>query len=375
MSRRSEPFGAIVRRFMREGFFPGAVLRVEREGRVLHEEAWGYAILAEGERIPVTPSTLFDLASVSKLFTATAVLRLVTLGALRLDAKVADLPGTIGLESEGPGKSLGARLAASLGNVDVASLLTHASGLHYWHPFYAHPAGAAERSPAPFPAVLADVLEMHPRKNEVIYSDLNFMLLGRIIESILHVELPAAIQSLVFTPLGLDRSSYVRPLGPVAATEHGNRIEKGMVSDLGFTFEGWRDESRPIVGEANDGNCFYYFRGAAGHAGVFSDARDLCRLGRLYLDVGGIGAAAYLSPGLAEEAMRDHGSGRGLGFQLGEDHPSGLCGHTGFTGTSLTLSRSGIVIALLTNRLHVPQPRDIGPFRREILAAVLSAFA
>jgi CubicO group peptidase (beta-lactamase class C family) len=356
---RPASFAEITQRFTDQGCFRGAVLRVEREGRLLHEEAWGHALLTDDERIPVTPSTIFDLASLSKLFTTTALLRLATLGTLRLDAKVAEI------------LDLPARLTASLGVVDVRSLLAHSSGILSWYPFYA---GGGTRESAPFFDLLANILAAHPRKEDVIYSDLNFMLLGLIVEETMHMALPDAVDRLVFDPLALHRTSYLRPVGPAAASEMGNRIEKRMVADLGLSFEGWRDESRPLVGEANDGNCFYYFGGAAGHAGIFSDACDLCSLGRLYVEAGRADSTAYLAPEVAEEALRDHGGGRGLGFQLGENYPPGACGHTGFTGTFLMLAAGGLVTAILTNRLHVPQPRDIGPYRREMADAVLSLY-
>jgi len=361
-------FEDITRRYLDEGFFPGAVLRVERAGKLVCEEAWGHALFTGTERVPMENSTLFDLASVSKLFTMTALLRLVTLGTFGLRDPVAALLGRFATEL-GIEKNLLTRLASAVGTVDVAALLTHSSGMLSWYPFYT-------RRSEPFETILADVLEAHPRRPEVIYSDLNFMLLGRIIEGATHLPLPAALEALVMRPLGLARTSYKKPLGSAAATELGNRIERVMVAERGLDFSGWRDETRPIRGEPDDGNCYYYFDGAAGHAGAFSDARDLCRLGRLYIEDGRVEGAAWLADGLTREAMRDHGGMRGLGFQLGENYPGGGCGHTGFTGTYLHVNSSaGLVIAILTNRLHVPEPRDINPYRRELSEAVLSAFA
>lgn len=363
MTASTAAFDAVLRRGLEEELFAGAVLRVEGRGKMLFEGAWGDALRVEGERKPMVPSTLFDLASLSKLFTTTAVLRLASQGALALVDPVIDFYRRVPEDGE-----LLARLAGGLGGATVESLLAHSSGIHYWYPFYTRRGERFER-------ILADVLEAHPRRPEVIYSDLNFMLLGRLVEIATGRRLAEALRSLVFEPLGLDRASYGRPIGTVAATEFGNRIERGMVADLGLHFDGWRDESRPILGEADDGNCFYFFGGAAGHAGVFCDARNLCRLGELYRDGGRVGGAAYLAPGLAEAAMRDRGGGRGLGFQLGENYPGGGGGHTGFTGTYLYVhAATGIVIAILTNRLHVPRPRDINPFRRELAREVLAVF-
>ncbi len=369
--------GALVGRGLAEGAFAGAVLRVERGGRLLFEEAWGEAVregaLGPGSTAePMRPDTLFDLASLSKLFTTTAVLRLAGRGDLDL---AEPLPALLERFAQplrlGPG--LRERLTRGLTRVDLAALLAHSSGIHYWYPCYT-------RRGESFEAILAEVLEAHPPKGEVIYSDLNFMVLGRLVEAAAGKPLPSAVASLVFEPLGLERTTYVKPCrapgaGAVAATEFGNRVERGMVAALGLSFEAWRDESSAILGESDDGNCHYFFGGAAGHAGIFSDARDLCRLGRLYLDGGRVDGSAYLAPGLAEEALRDHGGGRGLGFQLGANYPSGGAGHTGFTGTYLHVNPgAGLVIAFLANRLHVPEPRDLNPFRRELSELVLAAF-
>ena len=399
--RGAGAFGAIARRALAEGLFAGLVLRVERNGGLLFEEAWGEAVAAGALGPGSSPEamearTVFDLASVSKLFTATAVLRLVSMGELGLGEEVRGLlsrfSGGLGLA---PG--LLSRLSAGLGRVDAAALLSHSSGIHYWFPFYAARAaeegaaaedgraegaaaeGAAARA-AGFEEILASVLEAHPPEGKVVYSDLNFMLLGRLVEGATGLPLPEAVDSLVLKPLGLKRTSYAPrrgpgPLGPSAATEFGNRIERGMVAALGLHFGSWRDESRAIRGEADDGNCHYFFGGAAGHAGVFSDARDLCRLGRLYLEDGRVEGEAYLAPGLAAEALHDRGGERGLGFQLGATYPGGGAGHTGFTGTCLYLHpASGLSVAILANRLHVREPRDLSPFRRELASAVLAAY-
>ncbi len=345
------PLDDLTRRFLEDGFFAGAVLRVEHRGRLLLERAWGDAVRTETERVPMTPATLFDAASLTKLFTTTAILRLVTRGAFLLDTHVSEYLG------------LRPPLQASMHGVDVTELLTHTSGLPWWYPFYTRRTDA-------FFDILADVVPAHPRRGEVVYSDLNFMILGRMIEQAMSTALPDAVEELVMRPLGLASSSYARPLGPVAATEWGNRIEQRMVADMGLSFDGWRDPSKPIVGEPNDGNCFYYFRGAAGHAGIFTSAADLCRLGRVYLEDGRVDGTPWLAPGLAERATREQVPGRGLGFQVWTD-PPGAYGHTGFTGTCLAvLPRRGVTAALLTNRLHGPEPPDIAPYREQVLRAL-----
>ncbi|MDA8410538.1 MAG: GNAT family N-acetyltransferase [Treponema sp.] len=358
-----------------DGLFTGASLRIERAGEgggvpnggVLFEGAWGDAIQTEEERIPMRVDTAFDIASITKLFTTTAVLRLATLGRLSLDSRLDGILDA-GQGGQAKGRAVGDIFKGMAGQFSIASFLAHSTGIHYWYPFYT-------RRGETFEAILSDIMKEHPPRNETIYSDLNFMLLGRLVEVAAGKPLDDAIRELIFEPLGLGGSSWRKPLGPVAATEFGNRIEEGMVASLGLRFDGWRDRRLPIVGEPNDGNCHYYFGGAAGHAGIFSVPRDLCRLGRLYLEGGRAGRVAFLDPALAAEAMRDRGAGRGLGFQLGANYPGGGCGHTGFTGSYLHLNKAErLVIVLFANRLAVESPGDINPFRRKISALALAAF-
>lgn len=367
---------ALVDEALAEDLFAGAVLRIERRGQILYERARGWALRDGEAREPMETDTVFDLASLSKLFTTTAALSLVSRGVWSLSTPAAELLGVEGA------------LRAVLEGVDLRSLLTHSSGIHYWHPFYVRPE-------APFREQLAAVLAAHPRKRGVtIYSDLNFMILGLGLERATGRALPEAMARLVFGPLGLKTAHY-RPRGEagaiptaaIAATEFGNRIERRMVADLGLSFPFWRDDALPIRGEADDGNCWYYFGGAAGHAGVFCGAADLCRLGRLFAEggsggegddaraAGGAVAGPLVAPELAAEAVRDSGAGRGLGFQLGENYPNRGAGHTGFTGTYLYVHpASGLVAAALTNRLHVGAPRDINPFRRRFAETALDLF-
>ncbi len=350
-----------------EDRFAGAILRVERRGRVLYERAAGWALRTDAAREPMARETVFDLASLSKLFTATAALNLVSRGVWSLETSAAEL---LGLDVGGGADGA---LRNALEGVDLRALLSHSSGLHYWHPCYV-------RAGDPFRAILSDVLAAHPRKpGTTVYSDLNFMILGLGVERATGLALPDAMARLVFGPLGLEAAHYrLRgsaapvPASAVAATEFGNRIERRMVADLGLACSLWRDEMVPIRGEADDGNCWYYFGGAAGHAGVFCGAADLCRLGRLYAEGGAVDGRPVIDPGLAAEAVRDSGAGRGLGFQLGENYPGGGAGHTGFTGTYLYVhAPSGLVAAALTNRLHVREPGDLNPFRRRFAETAL----
>lgn len=387
-------------------WFAGAVIRLEQEGELLHEGAFGSAIKTARLQVPMTAGTQFDIASLTKLFTTTAILKLASEGRLDLDMPLAAVAGgklavLLGADESGSRR----RVADVLKKVSTRTLLTHSSGIHYWYPFYAaqesikasarNIAGSPAESPiensaaspagelySAFGSIFETVLTRFPLQHTTIYSDINFMLAGFVLEAASGLPLHEAIHRLVCVPLGLERSGYLKDVSnarkafelggnsPYAATEFGNRIEMKMVADLGLRFSGWRPTDQPIVGAPDDGNCHYFFHGEAGHAGIFATARDLCRLGNLYA---GVGSANYLADDLLEEAVTDHGNGRGLGFQFGPRYPQG-CGHTGFTGTYLFVSRDRhLSLSILTNRLHVPEPRDIDPFRKAI--AELAIFA
>ena len=329
----------------------------------------------------MTPASRFDLASLTKLFTTTAALRLATLGRLDLDATLSALEPTRSLVWGRP------LLADAFSHITIRSLMSHSSGLHYWYPFYAakarHPEGGntgvsteaqaarPEAAGSDFAPILEEILARFPLVPGTIYSDLNYILLGKLVEAAAASPLDQAFHELVGGPLSLEHTGYRPTSGPFVATEFGNRIEEGMVAELGLSFGGWRDRMRPNEGEPDDGNCHYYFGDVSGHAGIFSTVHDACALGNLYLGFGP--GSGFLDPALAMEAGRDHGGGRGLGFQLGELYPEGGFGHTGFTGTYLYLNRErGLSVAIFANRLHVEQPKNINEWRKELVGSILA---
>lgn len=348
---------AIAERALSRKLAAGLVVRIERGAQLLFEHAYGYALVAANRHDPMTKGTKFDLASLTKLFTTTAALRLATGKKIPLDAALRDIECTARMSSGHP------LLEKAFSAITVRKLMTHSSGLHYWYPFYATGRGG-------FASAMESVLERFPLGNEIVYSDLNYMLLGKIVENASGFPLKAAMRDIVCGPLKLADTGYKLERGPFAATEFGNLIEKKMVEDLGLAFSSWRPDGIPFVGEPDDGNCHYFFGGVAGHAGVFSTARDLCALGKVYLDPNGHNG--FLSPSLVAEAGRDHGGNRGLGFQLGELYPDGGFGHTGFTGTYLYLNReTQLTVAILANRLHVETPQNINELRKELMSAII----
>lgn len=302
----------IIDRYASEHYFRGAVVRVQHAGQV-SEQAWGYARYDSQVQEVLTTEHLFDLASLSKLFTTAAILRLITLGDLDEDTMVNDV-----LQFTDP------EVRRILSTKDMVSLMTHSSGLRAWFPFYTM-CGES------FESVLSYILTHFPMEHAMVYSDINYMLLGKIIEKVVHTPLDKAMDTLVFKPLDMRSATYQPETSQTVATEFGNRIEQRMVQEMALRFDAWRENDTAIQGTPDDGNCFYYFKGVSGHAGIFANAADVIKLGSVFAG----GHASFFESGLLSRALKDQGAGRGYGVQFGALYPQAGFGHTGFTGTYL----------------------------------------
>lgn len=346
---------SIIKKYMVAGYFPGAVCKVSVRGEMIYEKSFGYGSL-EPVLVPANEKMVFDAASLTKIVTSTVALMLITDNKMKLEdpvlnyfAEAADYPA----------------LAERLKDVTVKNLLTHSSGLIDWYPFYSEKGD--------FLQVLNEITGRTEKVKGVLYSDLNFMLLGEMIKRITGMGLDEALEQYIRIPLGIDNMNYCpKDKLNIACTEFGNRIEKSMCKDRNISFDGWRTENLPICGEVNDGNAFYYFGGMSGHAGIFSDADGFTNICQLYLTGGEWKSKRLIEERLVKEAMKEQKDGRGLGWQISEIFPQG-CGHSGFTGTSLWLCpEMDIAAVTLTNRLHTRQPRNLQPFRQELHEAILN---
>ena len=245
-------------------------------------------------------------------------------------------------------------------NITLESILTHSSGLPAWFPFYTQKDS--------FWNVLEFVLNKYPVQEGTVYSDLGFMLLGEIINDVSGWTLQQKLD-LLNSKLSTSFTYNPRDAHACVETERGNRIEEGMCMELGLSFDGFRDRSVSIRGQVNDGNAFYFWRGAAGHAGIFGTAGDLVKLGEFHLNDGIIDGKELIPSWLARIACRDSGGGRGLMWNLSGIFFDGLggFGHTGFTGTSIYLCRGkSLACVILTNRLVIEPAPDLKNFRTEI---------
>lgn len=324
---------------------PGAVVLVARRGVIAMWKAYGYAslykngdyALADDPR-PMRKDEIFDLASVSKLFTAVAIMQLWDEGKFKLDDPVAKYLPQFGVN----GKE----------DVTIRELLTHTSGFRPDPPtpLYEIPGSRKER----LDYVLQLPLE-HPPGTHYVYSDINFITLGALIEKLSGEREDAFIRKHLSGPLHMTDTMYDPPakLKPrIAASEYQPWTHRGML---------W--------GSVDDENA-WALGGVAGHAGVFGTARDLAVFGQMMLNGGIYDGARVLSqravnliltnwlPKFPDDAI-------GLGWSIDQPWYQGAlagphtAGHEGFTGTALTINtRNDIVTVILTNRVH---PNRNGP--------------
>lgn len=354
---------------------PGAVLLVAQNGKVLHEKAYGWAQLYDyGMKRLAKPrsmktSTVFDLASVTKVMATTyAVMLLSDRGRIDLDAPVYTyLPEFRG---------------AHFDSITVRHLLTHSSGLVQWQPLYYHAHTAAET----FAHISSMPLQWGVGEGRH-YSDLGFMLLGYLVERVSGTPLDRFVLDSVYRPLGLRHTTFLprrHGLRDFAATEHGNGYERHMVYDSAFGYyvpgdpkawDAWRRYT--LVGEVNDGNSFYANGGVAGHAGLFSTASDLAVLLQVLLDGGVHGGTRLLKAETVSRFMTRDRFGHNVGWMFPRGAPEGSFSHGGFTGTYvLGVPKYRLAVVLLTNRQNAGTNSagyftNVGPLEQGVTRALL----
>ena len=322
---------------------PGTVVVAGRGPVIAVEEAAGWAVryaaydpetdsgieLPPAARVPTTVDTPFDLASLTKLFTAVAAMQQIERGTLGIDARV--------------GAYLPDFRAAARHGITVRQLLTHTSGLRPELPLY-DCADDAER----MAMLRAEAPVAEP--GEYVYSDLNLLLLQFVLERVSGRTLDVLIHDGITRPLGMTSTDF-GPCPGAAATEDQRRP--------------WAKADRGMLrGVVHDENA-WALGGVAGHAGLFSTGRDLAIFCRTLLAGGSYGPARILGSDFVELMLTPPGLGFGVdqAWFMGELAGRGAVGHTGFTGTSLVLDpATDTFLVLLANTVH-PRRRgaDSGP--------------
>lgn len=314
---------------------------------------------------PVSDSTVWDLASLTKVIaTTSAVLQLVADRRVLLDAPVS--------------LYLPRWTAAGAGSVTVRQLLTHSAGLPAWRPLYKEAWSAEE--------AMAQIYATSPDTSpgvRYVYSDIGFILLGELVAGMSGLPLDSYVLANVFLPLGMRETRFL-PSAMWQSRTASTEIDP------------WRQ--RQLRGEVHDENSFQ-LGAVAGHAGLFSTARDLTRFAQALLLSGwgdalfdaprlmvrGSGLAVFEDTTLRAFVQRQSvvaGSHRALGWETptgtnsaGRRLSSSAFGHTGFTGTSLWIDPAqDLFVLLLTNRVNPTRQRQgIARVRSGLAEAVVSA--
>jgi CubicO group peptidase (beta-lactamase class C family) len=308
---------------------PGFVCWVGNLSTSFFQKTYGYAQIIP-QKVRMNSDTVFDLASLTKpLVTALLVMLLHEKGILSIDHSLENfLPVFSGKPNA---------------KKSIRQLLTHTCGLPAWYPTYLIPEATR----------LEFLSNLSAADDEPVYSCLGYIILGKIIESVVGTRLDGCLEQNVTRKLGLHTLGFgpVFDKKTVAATELGNEHERTMAGRHGDVSRiEWRRYL--IQGEVHDGNAYYSYGGVAGNAGLFSNLADLVTLTRAYL------SAELLNPNTLS-MMKDctgKSEKRNLGWRV-DPFPGLLStdsfGHTGFTGTMLTVEpQTNLIIILLTNAVH-----------------------
>lgn len=351
---------------------PAAQLVIRQHGKVVHEVSMGW-LDPEAKARPTNASTLFDLASVTKLFTTTAFMTLVEQGKISVDDPVRSvLPEFGGIRPIRPYENpldWGSTVSVSdapgevdSGKVTFRHLLAHNSGLPAWRAFKDQPNAQAALQLA------LGTFFSYPTGEKVVYSDVGLILLGLATSRLAGCPLDETIYQRVTRPLNLETRFL-----PVSASRPP---ETGNIAPTEFCK--WR--GRRITGEVHDESA-WRLGGIAGHAGLFSTASDVASFGQSYLD-----ARLLRRDTIAEMTRLQAEYGmvrRGLGFSLWSPDPEASSnpfsqatyGHTGFTGTCLWIDPTrSLVVALLTNDVYGGREgRGIAGLRVQVHQAIVES--
>ena len=351
----------IINKAIAEQEIPGAVLVVGHDGRVVYRKAYGSRAI-EPRREVMTLDTVFDCASLTKVVaTTTAIMQLWEQGKFRMNDPVAKYLPEFGQN----GKQ----------DITIRQLLVHYSGLgpdldltKEWEGKETAYRMAFEAPPERAPGAA------------FVYSDINFVVLGALVDRLSGEPLDEYSAKHIFAPLSMKETRFGPPssweprIAPtrIAPTEEdeNHRLLRGVVHD-------------PTARRMG---------GVAGHAGIFSTADDLAIFAQALLDGGrGVLTPATIAKMTSPQQPVNGTTLRGFGWDIdsplssnrGELLPVGGYGHTGFTGTSLWIDpATKTYIVLLTNAVHMnvvpPQKKEKGSaasLRTKVATAVAAALA
>jgi uncharacterized protein YbbC (DUF1343 family)/CubicO group peptidase (beta-lactamase class C family) len=344
---RLVPVDAIVNNAIAQGQTPGAVVLIGHQGKVIYRKAFGNRSL-DPTLEPMTADTVFDMASLTKVMATTgSIMRMVQLGQIKLNDPVARyIP-----EFAQNGKQ----------DVTIRQLLTHYSGLR--PDLDLKPDWTSQLEA--FRLAGAEKL-INPPGSTFVYSDINFIVLGELVQKLNNMMLNRYAETFIFEPLGMTNSKFLPPqswflrIAPTQKDERSGLMLRGLV----------HDPSARQMG------------GVAGHAGLFSTADDTAKFAQALLNGGApVWSRLTVEKMTTPQQPPNMTVLRGLGWDIdspfssnrGELLPVGSFGHTGFTGTSLWVDpTTDTYIIILTNAVHVKNG-NVVTLRTEVATAVAAA--
>jgi beta-glucosidase-like glycosyl hydrolase/CubicO group peptidase (beta-lactamase class C family) len=324
---------------------PGCVVLVAKNGKVVYNKAFGTTNY--NNTVPMQTDMVFDLASVTKISATTvAIMKLVETKKVKLNKTIGDyIPWVRGSDKA---------------SIKISDLLLHQAGLVPFISFYKEVMDPSTNKPSPkyfsttatpqFPVRVAENVYLRkdwqdsmyarilsssrPTSGKYVYSDNDFIFLGKVVESVTGMSLDAYVAANFYEPLGMNSTGFLprqkMPLSKIVATE----VEAHF-------------RTQQTHGDVHDEGAAM-FGGVAGHAGLFSNAYDLAKLYQMLLNGGVLNGKRYFKKSTIQKftAYSSTISRRGLGFDkpekdnatLKEPYPSKSVspetyGHTGFTGT------------------------------------------
>jgi uncharacterized protein YbbC (DUF1343 family)/CubicO group peptidase (beta-lactamase class C family) len=353
---RLDGIGPLVQEAITAKQLPGAVVFVGRGDQIFYQKAFGRRAV-EPSPEPMTLDTIFDLASLTKVVaTTTAVMMLVEEGKIRLNDRVSTfIPGF-----ERYGK----------GGITIRHLMTHVSGLRpdldmslEFESYNEAIARAIDEVPTSAPG------------ERLVYSDINYFLLGEVVHRVSGHPLDQFVRAQIFEPLGMRDTMFNPPASLVPRIAPTERC-----TPLGWPCD--KPGAKPLRGIVHDPTA-RRMQGVAGHAGLFSTGADLAIFCRMLLDGGRYGSARILSPltvaKMTSPIALPGTQARGLGWDMdsgyssnrGELLPLGSYGHTGFTGTSIWIDPiTRVWVVFLSNRVHPNGEGDVTPLRAKVATVV-----
>lgn len=329
-SQRFDEISQAIQQLVHEQQLPSVAVAVAKDGRIVWEEGFGWA--DRDRQIRATPHTPYSLASISKPFTATAVMNLVESGRVALDRQANDYLGDARIAGRDAAKAT------------VRRVLSHTAGLPpYFRAFF-------DGQPVPIEELIArHALLSSPPGRRHVYSNLGYGVLEHIIGRISGVSYEDFMRREIFLPLRLERTSL-----PLAAPPHA-----------------------AVRYDAHDRPLPFYDVGHRGASAVYASAHDLVRFGMFHLKEQVDGGGPVLTRGRIDEMQRiqtpeSSTDGYGLGWRIDERDPGFRhVGHTGgMPGVTTVLSlypAQRVVIVVLTNKQH----DAVVPLAQKIAATVM----